>query len=852
MLAGKTQRQREPDGDGHCASGLRHRLELWNERVGESGLFWSLTLLYICSQLWFFAYGVKYELDQQLAPPTGRYFAVVGRGFGYVATYNALLLPITSNRTLATLLYRVPLYDILSVGRWLPELHSMIAWSLAITGWLHGIALTVVVAIGTLPFRGGFFQNSDRIPTTMVFATGVALMVMLPLVNLLSLERVRRRVYRVFWASHVPLAILVYVALIFHGLRGGRPWTVYFFAGPLALYFLDRFYHAFAAAFTPHKVRSVRISNENSNVVRLEAERAGRTFVAGQYFKLAWRSSWDARLSVVGGWHPFTVASSPQHEKDTMVFFAAAVGRWTNALKALAESEDGGARADAELGTPRAPVPAKLRPPAAVAAARPPEVRKDYGYILMAGPYGAPAQSHQNFMHQVLIGAGVGATPMVSIVRELCSMVLPDPEPLPVLCFSEAEDAETDEAAPTLPEWLKKIDVDADSDGAAGRLSSADDTSTVSAIEPCKLLRRRLHAMQGITRLGRFSAVVLSNLWLFSILWTCLVDLTLSTFLGAFSKISAFIASLFLFLVILGMITLTVFADMRLSSNPPYWRYLCMPRGLLLFLWYGVAITNAVLCSLLVANYFELLGTETEATARLEAYSWKWMFVVISTPLHIALFVLLLFFFFLPRSWTWSSTPGVGFIRRHLLRRGRHRDDRGSAPERDPAWSRVRTITFLWVVRHARDLWFLDTLYELAEMQFTRDARRPRLCMHIYITRPEVPEGAEANSALPADCGDALRFFAGRPDFTSYMEELMDQDGRADGDVDFALGDSAIGSLGQFHRTRVFSNKVRHGVFLCGNDSIVDSVRQSLRDARSRRRTHGKPPRNVFFMRENF
>eukprot|EP00166_Cyanidium_caldarium_P004514 ctg_478.g243 len=33
MLTGKTQRQREPDGDGHCPSGLRRRLELWNEVV---------------------------------------------------------------------------------------------------------------------------------------------------------------------------------------------------------------------------------------------------------------------------------------------------------------------------------------------------------------------------------------------------------------------------------------------------------------------------------------------------------------------------------------------------------------------------------------------------------------------------------------------------------------------------------------------------------------------------------------------------------------------------------------------------------------------------------------------------
>lgn len=39
--------------------------------------------------------------------------------------------------------------------------------------------------------------------------------------------------------------------------------------------------------------------------------------------------------------------------------------------------------------------------------------------LLLDGPYGAPAQDYQNYDVLLLVGLGIGATPFVSILKDL-------------------------------------------------------------------------------------------------------------------------------------------------------------------------------------------------------------------------------------------------------------------------------------------------------------------------------------------------------------------------------------------------------------------------------------------------
>jgi len=46
-----------------------------------------------------------------------------------------------------------------------------------------------------------------------------------------------------------------------------------------------------------------------------------------------------------------------------------------------------------------------------------------YPKILIKGPYGAPAQSYKNYDVLLLIGLGIGATPMISILKDLLNQM---------------------------------------------------------------------------------------------------------------------------------------------------------------------------------------------------------------------------------------------------------------------------------------------------------------------------------------------------------------------------------------------------------------------------------------------
>jgi len=46
-----------------------------------------------------------------------------------------------------------------------------------------------------------------------------------------------------------------------------------------------------------------------------------------------------------------------------------------------------------------------------------------YPQILIKGPYGAPAQSYEHYDVLLLIGLGIGATPMISILKDLLNHI---------------------------------------------------------------------------------------------------------------------------------------------------------------------------------------------------------------------------------------------------------------------------------------------------------------------------------------------------------------------------------------------------------------------------------------------
>jgi predicted ferric reductase len=107
-------------------------------------------------------------------------------------------------------------------------------------------------------------------------------------------------------------------------------------------------------------------------------------------------------------WHPFTLTSAPC--EDFIEFHFARVGDWTakvhdlleDLVSSKADEEGAGQIMTTATSTPEAPA---LTPPNVV--------------IKVEGPIGASSQGFTDYPILVLVGAGIGVTPMISVLKQL-------------------------------------------------------------------------------------------------------------------------------------------------------------------------------------------------------------------------------------------------------------------------------------------------------------------------------------------------------------------------------------------------------------------------------------------------
>ena len=117
--------------------------------------------------------------------------------------------------------------------------------------------------------------------------------------------------------------------------------------------------------------------------------------------------------------HPFTITSAPGD--DYLSMHIRCRGDWTTSFRALF-SQVCRAPAAGQSGLLRAD---DLTSPAAAGGGKLPK-------LLIDGPYGAPAQDYGKYDVLLLIGLGIGATPLISIVKDVLNHIsgageLPDP-----------------------------------------------------------------------------------------------------------------------------------------------------------------------------------------------------------------------------------------------------------------------------------------------------------------------------------------------------------------------------------------------------------------------------------------
>nr|CAB3466098.1 unnamed protein product [Digitaria exilis] len=216
--------------------------------------------------------------------------------------------------------------------------------------------------------------------------------------------------FNMFWYSH-HLFVFVYIAFVVHGvcLYINRTWykqtTWMYLAIPLLLYAGERLFRALRS----HGLTAVRIEKVAvypGNVIAIHMTKPhGFTYKSGQYIYV------NCGEVSPFEWHPFTITSAPGD--DYLSMHIRCRGDWTTSFRALFEQACRPPAAG-QSGLLRADIAADIS-----------GSNKKLPKLLIDGPYGAPAQDYRKYDVLLLIGLGIGATPLISIVKDVLNHISP-------------------------------------------------------------------------------------------------------------------------------------------------------------------------------------------------------------------------------------------------------------------------------------------------------------------------------------------------------------------------------------------------------------------------------------------
>ncbi|KAJ8772061.1 hypothetical protein K2173_027238 [Erythroxylum novogranatense] len=249
-------------------------------------------------------------------------------------------------------------------------------------GWT-GVVMVVLMGIAFILAQPWFRRNRLNLPKPLRKLTG----------------------FNAFWYSH-HLFVIVYALFIVHGyyLYLSKKWykktTWMYLAIPILLYACERLIRAFRSGYKT--VRILKVAVYPGNVLALHMSKPqGFRYTSGQYIFV--------NCSAVSAfqWHPFSITSAPSD--DYLSLHIRTLGDWTSQLKAVfsqvctpaSTNQSGLLRADMGNSNSKPRLPR----------------------LLIDGPYGAPAQDYRKYDVLLLVGLGIGATPLISIVKDVLNNI---------------------------------------------------------------------------------------------------------------------------------------------------------------------------------------------------------------------------------------------------------------------------------------------------------------------------------------------------------------------------------------------------------------------------------------------
>lgn len=358
------------------------RVEVWLARHGV--LFSFCALMYAVASWMVIS---AFELETiHYADKNTVFLAVaipIGRACGIVTNFSLALVILFMARLPLTLLARSALNVVFPFGN-IFELHRYAALFSLAAGTVHGVLQTVNFAVN--PSRAQTWNSLSATHPLVVFGgtstfiTGWLILAIFLVMSATFYKPLKLLIgYQGFLKVHwlwIPFLGL----MLLHGNEKGNPVFWMYILGPGLLLLC----HYLLIVTGSNRSNSLVvldncILDEEAQVVRLEVLRGNFSFRPGQYAFLS--------IKDLGSeFHPFTIASAPN--EDSVTFFIKVVGDWTKALFDLIR--------DRQMSASSLPIKATL-----------------------SGPYGAPTEFAFQFENIVLVGTGVGATPFISLLRDI-------------------------------------------------------------------------------------------------------------------------------------------------------------------------------------------------------------------------------------------------------------------------------------------------------------------------------------------------------------------------------------------------------------------------------------------------
>ncbi|KAJ4889491.1 Riboflavin synthase-like superfamily protein [Raphanus sativus] len=206
--------------------------------------------------------------------------------------------------------------------------------------------------------------------------------------------------FNAFWYTH-HLLVIVYIMLIVHGtlLFFADKWyqktTWMYISVPLLLYTAERSIRACRS--NHYSVKILKVSMLPGEVLSIIMSKPpGFKYKSGQYIFL--QCPTISRFE----WHPFSITSAPGDEQLSV--HIRTQGDWTEELqRVLTVGKD---LSTCVIGRSKFAAHCNID-------------LQDRPKLLVDGPYGAPAQDYRSYDVLLLIGLGIGATPFISILKDL-------------------------------------------------------------------------------------------------------------------------------------------------------------------------------------------------------------------------------------------------------------------------------------------------------------------------------------------------------------------------------------------------------------------------------------------------